>query len=278
MRGTLLLFCQSYFKGTKNMMIYIRAIFITLAAIVGSSIIHSYPLDFLPIPENSDTGGFEIFFTILGTIYAIMAGFVMLVVLDNYTKIKDHLADEVNSLQDLRDYLLYLDNQEERVQDIKDKIKTYVDSLIAIEWPSMVKKQKIHVDTSPEIYQIMSSIHNVNIDNPTDRIALGKLIDVIGRVTTLRTDRLTACSEALPRSLMQIMQILSAAVIFVFMLVPLGSFPMIVSLNGLIAFVVVMIYGMIQDLNNPFRGSWSVTPELFVDLQKNLHRGDDGQI
>ena len=260
------------------MYIYIRASIVTVLAVVGSYYLHSYPLDFLPIPEKTDTGGFEIFFTILGTIYAVMAGFVMLVVLENYTTIKNHLAEEVNSLQDLRDYLLYLDNQEDKVQTIKDRIKTYVDSLVNSEWPSMMKKSRMHVDTSPEIYQIMSGIHQINVDNPSDRVALQKLIDIVGRVTTLRTDRLTACSEALPRSLIHVMQLLSASVIVVFMLVPLGNFAMIVALNGLVAFVITMIYGMIQDLNNPFKGSWSVTPELFVDLQKNLHRGDGGQI
>lgn len=260
------------------MFMYIRAALITLAAIAGSYYIHSHPHDLLPVAQASDTGGFEIFFSILGTIYAVMSGFVMLVVLDNYTKIKDHLAEEVNSLQDLRDFLLYVDNQEEAVQNVKDKLKIYVDSLVNKEWTSMMKREKVHVDTSDEIYTLMSSIHKLNISNESDQVALAKLIDVVGRVTTLRTERLTACSEALPRSLLHVMLLLSWAVIIVFMLVPVGSFSMIVALNGFVAFVVTMIYGMIQDLNNPFKGSWRLKADLFVDLQKNLHRGDDGKI
>ncbi|WP_372369235.1 DUF4239 domain-containing protein [Candidatus Uabimicrobium sp. HlEnr_7] len=260
------------------MFIYIRAALITAAAIGGSYYVHSNPHDFLPIAAGGDTGGFEIFFSILGTIYAVMSGFVMLVVLDNYTKIKDHLAEEVNSLQDLRDFLLYVDNQEENVQNVKDKLKVYVDSLVGTEWSSMMKKKKVHVDTSDEIYSLMDSIHKLEISNDSDQVALGKLIEVVGRVTTLRTERLTACSEALPRSLLHVMLLLSWAVIIVFMLVPVGNFFMIVALNGFVAFVVTMIYGMIQDLNNPFKGSWRLKPDLFVDLQKNLHRGDGGKV
>ena len=158
----------------------------------------------------------EVFFGVFGVIYAIVAGFIILVLLENYSAIKAHIWAEVNTLQDLRDYLVYVDNQDTLVAEIKGAIKAYVESIIDKEWPQMINASQVDMDTSAEIYEIMQCINKLEVTNRSDSVALSKLIDTVGEITTHRTNRLYASGEKLPFLLMLFIIILSILVIFIF--------------------------------------------------------------
>ncbi len=208
----------------------------------------------------------EVFFGVFGVIYAIVAGFIILVLLENYSAIKVHIWAEVNALQDLRDYLVYVDNQEDVVDEIKGTIKIYAESVIEKEWPEMSGSDKIDMDTSAEIYAIMKRIHKIEITNRSDAVALGKLIDTVGDITTHRTNRLYSSAEKLPFLLMLFIIILSILVIFIFTLLPIQDMMIRFLLNGVNIFAVVFIYIIIWDLSHPFKGAWSISSEPYQDL------------
>ena len=212
----------------------------------------------------------EVFFGVFGVIYAIVAGFIMLVLLENYSAIKAHIWAEVNALQDLRDYLIYVDNQDHRVEEIKGTIKLYVESVIEREWLEMVSSGKTDMDTSAEIYAIMQSINKIEITNRSDAVALGKLIDTVGDITTHRTDRLFSSGEKLPFLLKPFILIMSILVILIFTFLPIDNFTIKLLLNGANVFAVVLIYLVILDLSHPFKGTWSISNEPFVDLLKRV--------
>ena len=197
----------------------------------------------------------EVFFGVFGVIYAIVAGFIMLVLLENYSAIKAHIWAEVNALQDLRDYLVYVDNQNDVVDGIKGSIKIYVESVIQKEWPAMTGSGKVDVDTSVEIYEVMKGINKIEVTNRSDAIAQGKLIDTVGDITTHRTNRLCSSSEKLPFLLMLFLIILSILVVFIFTLLPIEDFATRFLLNGVNIFAVIFIYVVIWDLSNPFKGA-----------------------
>ncbi len=213
-----------------------------------------------------EVGILEVFFGVFGVIYAIVAGFIILALLENYNAIKAHIWAEVNALQDLRDYLIYVDNQNDVVDEIKGTIKVYVESVIEKEWPQMISSGKMDMDTPAEIYEVMKSINNIEITNRSDAVALGKLIDTVGEITTHRTNRLYESGEKLPFLLMLFIIILSILVIFTFSLLPVQDMITSFLLNGINIFAVVFIYIVIQDLSRPFRGAWSISNEPYRDL------------
>lgn len=212
----------------------------------------------------------EVFFGVFGVMYAIVAGFIILVLLENYNAIKAHIWAEVNTLQDLRDYLVYVDNQDDVVDEIKEAIKSYVESVIQQEWTEMVSASQVDMDTSAEIYEVMKRINKIEVTNRSDAVALGKLIDTVGEITTHRTNRLYSSGEKLPVLLKLFIIILSVLVVFIFTLLPIQEAIIRFLLNGVNIFAVVYIYIIIWDLNRPFKGVWGIDNEPYRDLLARL--------
>lgn len=238
-----------------------RSIIITGLVILGLSyLLITYP------SLQTEESILEVFFGVFGVIYAIVAGFIILVLLENYNAIKAHIWAEVNALQDLRDYLIYVDNQNDVVDEIKGTIKVYVASVIEKEWPKMISSGKVDMDTPVEIYEVMKSINHIEITNRSDAVALGKLIDTVGDITTHRTNRLYSSGERLPFLLMLFIIILSVLVILTFTFLPIEDMLIRFLLNGINIFVVVFNYIVIQDLSHPFKGAWSINNEPYRDL------------
>ncbi len=219
---------------------------------------------------QTDQNTLEVFFGVFGVIYAIVAGFIIVVLLENYRAIKGHIWAEVNALQDLRDYLIYVDNQQHVVGEIKGTIKMYVESIITQEWPDMVNCRKINMDTPTTIYAIMQGINRIDVTNSSDAVALSKLIDTLGEITTHRTNRLYASGEKLPFLLMLFIVILSILVVFAFTLLPIEDMTIRILLNGINMFAVVFSYIVIQDLSHPFQGAWCINSEPYQDLLKTM--------
>ena len=214
------------------------------------------------IPGN----GLEVFFGLFGVLYAIIIGFAIFEVLRNYNEIKALMNAEVNELQDLRDYLMYVDGQDETKKEIVSHIKRYAESVVNEEWPAMCSYKKLDIDTPDQMYDVMKSVNKIKPANDSDVMALQKLIDTIGTVTTHRTDRITASIERLPSLLTQLIFILSLFMVSIFAMIPIDSMVIKMTLIGINTFGIAFIYFVIRDLDYPFGGIWSIQPEPFKDF------------
>lgn len=249
------------------MKIYIKTFFIALLATSFSFLISFYDFIF-----DADSNIMETFFNVFGTLYAIMVGFVILMVSNYYHQIKNAINDEINSIQDLHDYLVYVDNNDQVVLEIKQAINDYISSIIEQEWPKMRSSEHTEVFTSEPLYNIMKKINKLEPKNPSDIAALEKLMSEVNAITTYRTDRLGMSNENLPPLLVHVSFILSVSVVFVFLFMPIDSFFLKIILNGILSFAVGLIYYMIIDLNNPFRGDWRVTFDSYQKLLEKLKK------
>ncbi|MCA8996423.1 MAG: DUF4239 domain-containing protein [Planctomycetaceae bacterium] len=226
-------------------------------------------------PWTIDPGTMEVFFGVFGMIYAIVVGFVILVLLENYNALKVHIWEEVNALQDLRDCLVYVDDQPESVLAVRGATKRYVESVLDEEWKEMSGTGPADLDTSPQLYCMMKNVHKVQVANQSDAVALGKLIDTIGEITTHRTNRLAACRERLPFLLMFYINVLSVLVVFLFSLLAIESLAARVLLNGVNLFAVGFMYLVIWDLNHPFQGFWSIDDGPYRSLIARIEAVDE---
>lgn len=212
----------------------------------------------------------EIFFSLFGVIYAIIVGFAMYIVLDDYNEIKHYIHAEVNELQDLRDYLMWVDNQPKILQEIREKIKTYVEFIIFKDWPYMSKAQNADMDTPPEVYDLMKSINKIKPSNDSDVAALTRLIESIASLNNYRTDRLLSSHERLPGLIKHLIFILSLFIVFTFSLIPVSTFWVNMGLNALNSFGIAFIYFVIIDLDYPFSGVWCIKNEPYQQLLKRV--------
>jgi len=116
----------------------------------------------------------------------------------------------------------------------------------------------------------MKGINKIEVTNQSDSVALSKLIDTLGEITTHRTNRLSSSSEKLSFLLIQFVIILSILVVFIFTMLPIEDIAIRFLLNGINIFAVVFIFIIIWDLSNPFRGAWSIRNEPYQDLLRKM--------
>ena len=243
---------------------YIRNTLVTLA-IMGASCLWTV---FQPV--SVDLNVLQCFFEIFGVVYAIIVGFAMLIVSDNYSLFKQRLHAEIDDLQDLRDYLMYVDNQDGVVKEIRANIKKYVELVLEKEWPEMTGKGEVEMDTPEEMYAIMRGINKIRRTNESDGVALEKLISTVASITTHRMERLHAGREKLPPPLRYLILILSAIILFAFSLIPVTYLAASILLGSLLTLSIVLIVFVIFDIADPFRGVWRIGPDQFDDLRKRL--------
>ncbi len=246
------------------MKVYLKTIFVVILILILNYFLTLYPLVTIKIET------LEIFFNLFGVIYAIIVGFAIYVVLNNYNEIKQYMNCEINELQDLRDYLLYVDEQEEVKKTILEKIKQYAQSVVQKEWVAMSEYKEVDFDTPPEIYEIIKNVNKIKPANESDSIALSRLIETLSHITTYRTNRLTASVDKLPSLLKHLILMLSGVIVFAFTMLPMENIWVNMSLNAVNAFGIALIYFVILDLDYPFSGVWSLQPKPFEDFLKRL--------
>ena len=61
----------------------------------------------------------EEFYSVFGMIYAIVSGFLLVEVLNRFNKLSEVVEAELNAISDVRDFLLYVDGQEDIKQSVK---------------------------------------------------------------------------------------------------------------------------------------------------------------
>lgn len=223
----------------------------------------------------------EVFFGLFGGCYAIIVGFVIFMAIDSFYQVKRLVAAEVNALQDLRDFLLFVDPDPDDPSDTnraaRDSVRSalvgYLQHVVHTDWPAMVagKRQTASFrDTPPAMIQLMQAVNRIRVGNASDEVALTLMVQTLAQITTYRTDRLAAAGSRLPPALRQLLLWLSLVAVVVFSFFGIESVVVQTSLNAAISFSIAFIYHIVMDLNDPFSGNWSIEKDDFVDLLGRL--------
>jgi len=212
-----------------------------------------------------------IFFAVFGIIYAIIVGFLLVEVLRRYYNMKATIERELNAIEDTRDFLVYLDENQEVERDIRKSLLDYVNSVVSREWAWMEDWSEISdSDTSPELYQVMEAVHKIRITNESDNIALSAIIDKVSKLTEYRTERLDLSDEHLSPALRFLILFMSIVLVVSFALMAVES----VWIHAFMVFsnviAINLLYLVITDLNHPFEGLWNIRDTSFRRVAARL--------
>ena len=212
-----------------------------------------------------------IFFAVFGIIYAIIVGFLLVEVLRRYYNMKATIERELNAIEDTRDFLVYLDENQEAERDIRKSLLDYVNSVVSREWAWMEDWSEISdSDTSPELYQVMEAVHKIRITNESDNIALSAIIDKVSKLTEYRTERLDLSDEHLSPALRFLIVFMSIVLVVSFALMAVES----VWIHAFMVFsnviAINLLYLVITDLNHPFEGLWNIRDTSFRRVAARL--------
>lgn len=222
--------------------------------------------------EDIDVWG--AYFAVFGVIYAIVVGFIFIRVYDRFHEIGRTILDGLSTVANIRDYLVYVDKNQETKREIRRCLFDYVRLVVKREWMEMeyTVKRQTSSDTSPELYRLMETVHQIKVTNESDLIALDVLIRKIGELSALRTRRLELSDE-------QLAPILRFLILFMSVTLAVGTILMNVEsvwMHGLIVFSITgavhILYIMISELNHPFAGYWQIDISPYTEISNRLEK------
>lgn len=214
----------------------------------------------------------SMYYQVLGVLYAIIVGFILAELLTRFHSILTNISNELNSLEDIRDFLIYVDYNEDVKKNIMSAIYYYLDSVINKEWEVMSHNTiNISSDTSKELFDIMRAIEDIQIYDESDEVALSAVMQKVSDVTTYRTDRLERAKHKLSPVLYTLIIIMSIALVIGFILININN----LFIHGFIIVAVVtiiyVIHIVINDLNHPFSGLWNITNKSFIEMRDKIN-------
>ena len=147
-----------------------------------------------------DLSSWGSFFNVFGVVYAIVAGFLLVTVLSRYSALSQTIEDELNAIESIRDFLVYLDDEQDRAKTaMKKALADYARSLSTKEWEEMSDpRARMNSDTSEDLYEVMRKGKKIQVRNESDSVVLSALVDNISEITKLRTRRIALSNERLP--------------------------------------------------------------------------------
>lgn len=219
-----------------------------------------------------DTWG--VYYSILGVTFAMISGLVLVQSLDRYVNLKMLFQEELNALQDIRDYLIFLDDvPKELITQIKVSLADYVHSLTERDWDEMKLKSVEFSDTTDEMRNIMKTVDRINIDNNNrgQSIALEGILNLIFTITTLRTKRFFAAKEGIHNTVFQLIVLMAGSILAGLMLMSVQhlGLHLFIVLTTHISLMVLLI--ILKDLSNPFSGMWKINLKGFELYLSTLH-------
>lgn len=217
-----------------------------------------------------------VFFSIVGVIYAITVAFLLVIVLEKYKRLDDTIIAEINLMEDVRDFLIFIKNNMSIQKKIYKSLLEYARFVYQKEWQELKQHRENNTycdsDTSKELYQLMEDISKLEPKSKNEEIALREIITKIGEITTLRTIRVNLSAESLSPILYFYLRMMGAILTVPFILLNGGNVFMQGGMVLAIVSAIKILYSIIKDFDNPLVGFWNVQPtELkhFLERENN---------
>ncbi len=225
--------------------------------------------------DRVEVGAWATFFTVFGVIYAIVAGLMVAELLGRFHRLSKVVQDELNAIEDVRDFLIYVDDQQDTKHRIFRTLSAYVASVAHREWRQMCQRRRrvaIDTDTSAELYAVMQAVERIDMRDQSDQVALAAIIGRLAEITTFRTERLHLSGHHLSPAIKALVAFMSAVVIGGFALMAVGSIWVQGFMVVSAAVAVYLLMTVIVDLHHPFDGMWTITRAPFLTVLEHLEQ------
>lgn len=219
-----------------------------------------------------DVSAWSAFFTVFGVVYAIVAGFLLVSVLTRYGALSQTIEDELNAVEAIRDFFVYLSEQQQAPpRVVNNSLAKYVESVAKVEWEEMADAAiPTNSDTSEELYAVMRSTGAIHVTGERDNAILSAVIASVSDLAKMRTRRIALANERLPPRLRLLLLFMSFVLIVSFLAMGVQSGIAHVFMTSSVSISAYLLYWIIADLDHPFYGFWNIDRGPLDDLIKRF--------
>jgi hypothetical protein len=206
---------------------------------------------------------------ILGTIYAVLLGFSVVFLWEQFHDAETTADREASQLSDLHRLAQGLPPDQEEAFTLA--LEKYCKLVVEEEWPLM-DQGKSSPKAHDQLLEIWQKGQWIEPHTEREKIIFAKIVDTLANVDDARRGRLLAARSSLPKPLWFVL--IAGAMITV-------GFSYLFGLKNVIAHAVITTLlaatvglglFVIAALEGPFSGSLSLSPEPFTEVLKSWHR------
>jgi len=234
---------------------------IVLTVPVGLLVIWIFPYE--KIVNSSD--GISSFSSIIGILYAIILGYVLVTVYGNFCDTEAVVEKEVTILIELLREAEGLPKEE--AKKIHQATMEYISSVIDEEWNHMIDTGKYHPNTLEKFSIVYKIATNIKCQSSEQLVFLKEVADALSSLSTARFERVSFASSRVPDILWELLLgvgLVSFGMAFFF---PVEStrlrLALLCSTAGVMTFTTLLIYM----LDRPYNGSLNVKPESLIRVR-----------
>jgi hypothetical protein len=238
---------------------------------VGGLILVEYLVPWQVRQHHNDVAGF--IYAVLGVVYAVLLGFVTIVVWEDFEEARSAADAEANELAEF--FWLAQELPEPQGERIQELAQSYAKVVIDDEWSLMEQGR-----ASPRAWaltgEMRSSIYDFEPDTDAEQVLYGQGLQRVHDLVDQRRLRLLETREGIPRVMWSILAVGGIIVVgftYLFGLENTRSHTlMIAALAAIIALVLFTIYA----LNQPFAGVSRVHPDAFQLVLETFEQDLEG--
>jgi hypothetical protein len=207
----------------------------------------------------------------VGGIYAVLLAFVVYVVWAQFNEARGHVAREATELVDLFRTSAYLPGAA-RVA-VQTGLFEYVRAVIEDEWPALARNDEAVVErVGHQLEAVWDAIHIDDPDGACQVAVYTQMIAMFNELTDIRTSRLTSARSRVPIAMKILLYSGAVLTVASMYFLAFNAVWLHATVTAALAGAIAHILFLIQDLDDPFAGDWSVAPRPFERARRAFER------
>ena len=219
---------------------------------------------------HNDIIGWQI--AILGTIYAVMIGFMMYAVWTNFQNAETNASNEANDALNL--YFAADGLPQPQRGQIQQAVRDYTNVVITQEWPAMHSAED-KFSGAPYIVRLWNITTQTSVQGLSQPVSLDHSMTELSSLTERRRVRILESRTKMPTILWTVL-VLGG-------MITIGSACLIGSRNVALHFILIIALSLlismalvaIGDIDRPYQGAVHVTPESFQRGLASMQNSDN---
>lgn len=207
----------------------------------------------------------------ISVIYAVLLGFAVIVVWQQYYETQDSLAIEASQIISVN---RTIDDFPQKYRDSMHRtLLAYTRSVIDVEW-SQMEAGNVDWLHNPAYKDIWREVRSIQPENDAQRAAQSFMFDRLAMMQEMRTKRLLFAERDIPFPLWITLGIGGLICILITCFLEGEQKRLHPILSSLYAFIIGLMLALIAEFQTPYDGLMSVKPEPYRHTLARLETGD----
>ena len=160
---------------------------------VGAQVLLRRNLGLERLRSNNEVAGFK--FAAVGVLYAVLLAFAVIVVWERFSDAESRVSEEAGAAATIYRLAEGIDEQTGAV--LRDRLSTYLNAVIDVEWPAMEHGES-SVSAAHALHDVYASALMINPADRRGAVLLSEILHQLDSVTQGRRAKLNAAAGIVP--------------------------------------------------------------------------------